>query len=188
MVCLNMTITQFLMFFESVSERLVLESASMRRLTRDEPCFRTLFKNFRTTQLLISTFNIGYAPAVYLFKMMSLTFSVLCGYSGIRYFSKIGIAIYLLAISVYMMFYYVATFGRAFYIPERMESFKIELLRTAQLSQAKRSVVKHLEKQVASVPNVGIKVGTFHTMERESTPIFIDFVIKTIASLLIMYR
>ncbi|CAG7826732.1 unnamed protein product [Allacma fusca] len=64
MVCFNMTITQFLMFFESVSERLALESASLRCPSRDEPCFRTLFKNCRRTQLLISIFNIAFGKAI----------------------------------------------------------------------------------------------------------------------------
>ncbi|CAG7730496.1 unnamed protein product, partial [Allacma fusca] len=158
-------------------------------LKRQEFCCTTLFKNFRQTQLLVLIFNIGYAPVVHLFKMLSITQAVLFGYFGIRYFSKlVAFAAFFLVALLFMMIYYVATFGRAFFVTDRMQTFKIELVRNAELRQIGCTQVRHLQKLVASVSNVGIKVGEFHTMERESTPIFIDFVVKTIATLLITYH
>ncbi|CAG7829382.1 unnamed protein product, partial [Allacma fusca] len=49
-------------------------------LARNEFCCRKRFKKLRNIQLLIIRFNIGYAPVVYLFKMLSMAAAVLCGY------------------------------------------------------------------------------------------------------------
>ncbi|CAG7823135.1 unnamed protein product [Allacma fusca] len=44
---------------------------------------------------------------------------------------------------------------------------------------------KYFQKRVASIRSVGIQVGGFHTMERESTPTFVDFAVRFVSSLLI---
>ena len=45
---------------------------------------------------------------------------------------------------------------------------------------------KYAERCMWSVPSLGIRVGSFHTFERASTPIFIDFIVRNIAGLLVM--
>ena len=40
-----------------------------------------------------------------------------------------------------------------------------------------------LGRQLRSIPSVGIKVGEFHTLERTSTPVFLDFVVKYVVSM-----
>ena len=40
-------------------------------------------------------------------------------------------------------------------------------------------------RRVRSIPSVGLKVGDFHMLERESTPIFMDYVLKNIVNLLV---
>ncbi|CAG7686426.1 unnamed protein product [Allacma fusca] len=190
MVCLSMTTCQFLMFFETITETLTRETLALLCVTRNEFHFRTLLRTCRKIQLLIIVFNSGYAHVVYLMKILPITFAILYGYSSIRYFSNLGAVITaaLLVVCFYMIIFYVAIFGRAFCVPQRMQSFKIELVRSTRLRPIGSFEVKYLQKKTASVANVGIKVGMFHTMERESTPIFIDFVVTTVSTMLITYR
>ncbi|CAG7831730.1 unnamed protein product, partial [Allacma fusca] len=88
-ICWFMTLCQFLMFFENISAKLAVEKASLGCFCGNKLHFRTLFQNCRRTQVLIAAFNSGYAPVVYLFKLMSISASILFGYLGIRYFSKL---------------------------------------------------------------------------------------------------
>ena len=47
--------------------------------------------------------------------------------------------------------------------------------------------VMGLNKALRSVPELGIKVGGFCYLERESTPHFLDFVTNRVASLLVAF-
>ena len=44
-----------------------------------------------------------------------------------------------------------------------------------------------LEKQVKSIPPVGIKVGEFHMLERASTPVFLHYVLTNIVNMLVAF-
>ncbi|CAG7717164.1 unnamed protein product [Allacma fusca] len=184
-----MTFCQLLAFLGNISEHLALETASLGRLRNSKCSYEKNFKNVREIQLLVIVFNAGYAPVVYVLKMFSLILAVLSGFFGIRCFSsKFSFASFLLVCFFYYMVFYVATFGRAFSVPSRIQALKTELVRNVRLQAIGRLEGKLAEIQVASIANVGIKVGIFHTMERESTPAFINFVVNTISSLLITFR
>ena len=45
-----------------------------------------------------------------------------------------------------------------------------------------------LIRQFRSISFVGFKVGHFHTLERTSTPVFLDFVVSNIVSMLVAFR
>ena len=45
-----------------------------------------------------------------------------------------------------------------------------------------------VERQLKSVPSMGIKVGSFHTLERTSTPAFLGLVVSNVVCMLVMYR
>ena len=42
-------------------------------------------------------------------------------------------------------------------------------------------------RQARSIQPVGIKVGGFHTLERLSTPIFIQYVLANVVNMLVAY-
>ena len=42
-------------------------------------------------------------------------------------------------------------------------------------------------RKLKSIPFVGFKVGQFHTLERTSTPAFLDFVVSNIVSMLVAF-
>ena len=45
-----------------------------------------------------------------------------------------------------------------------------------------------MRKHIESVQAAGIQLGSFGTFERESTPVFLDFVVRNIAGLLLSLR
>ena len=47
---------------------------------------------------------------------------------------------------------------------------------------------REMKGEMTRIQNTGVKVGNFHQMERESTPNFIDFVVKQVVSLLVTFR
>ncbi|CAG7687261.1 unnamed protein product [Allacma fusca] len=114
MVCWSMTTCQFLMFFETITETLTRETLALLCVTRNKFHFRKLLRNCRKIQLHINVFNSGYAHVVYLMKILPITFAILYGYSGIRYFSNLGAIITAasLVVCFYMIIFYVAIFGR----------------------------------------------------------------------------
>ena len=44
-----------------------------------------------------------------------------------------------------------------------------------------------LRRQFQAIPRTGIKVGQFHKMERASTLIYMDFVVKNVVNMLVAY-
>ena len=45
---------------------------------------------------------------------------------------------------------------------------------------------KALEMLMNSIPLVGLRVGDFHMLERVSTPVFMDYVVRSIVNLLVI--
>ena len=77
-------------------------------------------------------------------------------------------------------------FQLAFQITEEVENLKkvIEVKFTGLRVHWARN---YLERILQSVPVLGVNVGGFHEAERESVPIFMDFVVKQIVNLLLTF-
>ncbi|CAG7717981.1 unnamed protein product [Allacma fusca] len=85
-----------------------------------------------------------------------------------------------------MLFFSIA-FEKAFLVPEYIKRFKCQVLEHSKFNGASDAVLKLFKKRLNAVANVGVKVGGFHTMERQSTPLFIDFVVRGIATILVAF-
>ena len=80
---------------------------------------------------------------------------------------------------------YAIIYGKAFKVPDLFEKAKVAVrLRSRHMDMATR---KLLDRQVRSVPPVGIKVGGFNMLERTSTPVFLEFVLGNVISMLVAY-
>ena len=97
------------------------------------------------------------------------------------------------AFSALVFFDMAAVYGfvyeKAFAIPNGIREVK-GILRVQIDARRKRLWTETLEmvKKVRAIPPFGIRLGSFHTMERTSTPIFIDVVIRNLAALLVLLR
>jgi hypothetical protein len=118
--------------------------------------------------------------------MTTLTCGVLGGFSAIRisHGNPLLVLVYgVLCVNSFLV--YISVFQLAYQITERSE----ELRRIQGISLSRlRSPVdrKYCEKFLRSVPPMAMSVGGFYRIERESVPIFVDFVVGQIVSLLII--
>ena len=109
------------------------------------------------------------------------------GFSAVRngmggIFSLVFFAIFSDIVTLYSILY-----EKAFAVPETCQKAKKAVKKEVTGSSLlDRKWKKYAIRCVDSVPNYGIKVGSFHTFERESTPVFIDYIVRNIAGLLVM--
>ena len=82
---------------------------------------------------------------------------------------------------------YSVLYEKAFAVPETCGRAKRAMIREITGSGLlERQWKNYGVRCIKSVPNYGIRVGSFHTFERESTPAFIDYVVRNIAGLLVL--
>ena len=145
-------------------------------------------QQIRVIQLLINLFNVGHRHVIYCIKLMCLTEATLSGYAAVAYGSD-NLLFLALASMVFadVVFLYAFVYAKAFAIPGRMDDVKRTLRgRIGLLSNVTDRNV--LSRKIKSMPCVGIKVGDFHMLERESTPIFVHYVITNIVNLLVTMK
>ena len=103
-------------------------------------------------------------------------------------------AIFAAYVHIAVMFVYSLMYEKAFTIPENWRKVKSQLRVSANLSTIKKyrfsvgGKAGQFQKEIQRIPEIEVKVGDFHMLERESTPNFIMFVISSVASLLITFR
>jgi len=79
------------------------------------------------------------------------------------------------------------TFNGTHQITEKVEELKREILVKSRKVRT-RNGIKEVEMILKSVQRLGIKVGGFNYMERESTLIFLQYVLEQIVDLLITFN
>jgi hypothetical protein len=123
---------------------------------------------------------------IWLVKLTCLILSILGGFSAIRISHRNPfLAIIYAMLTMYCIIGYTVMFQLAYGVTEKAE----ELRRAIRLTSAGLKFplhLRHCEKVLKSIPMMAMSVGGFHTIERESVPIFVDFVVKQIVSLLLL--
>lgn len=115
--------------------------------------------------------------------MLLISASTILGYAAVAHFHEYPI--------FGVMYYVMLLDATICYIVLNEKAFKVPILfkeasTYAQLHMgANRRVI--FGKQMLSIPPTGIKVGNFHTLERASILIFIDFVIVNVVNMLVAY-
>ena len=133
-------------------------------------------------------FDLVYADVLWALKLILLCATILCGFSSIRLLRTNPILgclytyVFLAAIIIY-----IGLFQFAHKVTEKVEKLK-------ELMEMKSSYVVNLEEKkywrraLRSIPRMGINVGGFNQVERQAVPIFIDFSLKQIVSLLLAFK
>ena len=81
---------------------------------------------------------------------------------------------------------YTSLYEKAFRIPALFHEARM-LMRLRSSDGKIGAGGKILKMQLKSIPVVGIKVGDFHMLERESTPVFLDYVLTNVVNMLVAY-
>ena len=144
----------------------------------------------REVQLHIQFFNLTGALPVYALKILCMSLSVSNGCFAVKMIADHPVmAIFGAFVSIASSSIYAILYERAFFLSDGMKRAKQHLRQVIHRTGGIDSPTKsYLRKRVGSVPPVGIRLGNFGTFEREATPIFVDFVIRNIAGLLLSLR
>ena len=152
---------------------------------------RRLLSEGRRVQLLIQLFNKINCWNVEGLKIDCLASAVFHGFFMIRLRqSNILIAVFCAGAHAVAISLYCGTFNRAYRMKEFQEGQKDEL-KVACVKRAFRA--EEMEEQesfmapVNAISCLGLKVGRFHEIERESALIFTNFVEQQIIGLLLTF-
>ena len=146
------------------------------------------FGTVRELDLHLNFFNLVFTDVLWVWKLMLLSGTVLCGFSAIRLIHKSPLlGVLYTAIGVCGIVEYIGMFQFAYKVGEGMESLKRMMeIQSARLVKSEER--KYWTRVLRSIPRMGIKVGGFNRVEREAVPIYIDFSVKQIVSLLLAFK
>ena len=146
------------------------------------------FDQLRQLQFSIQLFNQMNASTIWLLKHACIFASILCAFSFIRYNDGIVLRGFCLTTALDAVFIYIFIYDRAFSIQSRLAKTKMEMIRVCSQNIKTQVEGMELKKRIISIPNCGIRVGSFHYFERMSSPNFVLFVIFNLGRMLITFR
>ena len=146
-----------------------------------------IINQIRIVQLAVNLFNIGHRNIIYCVKLTCITIASIDAYAAIAHGE--GNTIFALVASnltLNMVLLYAFVYQKAFMIPDGVKKVK-NMLQVGILTCRDVKYRKYLRGRINSVPQFGLKVGDFHMLERASTPVFIDYVVKNVVNLLVTF-
>jgi len=144
-------------------------------------------RGFKNMELFMGLFNQVFCFPLFILKSNCLSIVILSGFSAVRlaHSNPILAAIYVM-FSISCSTSYISIFQLAFKITEGVEELRkiIEVKSTEFPFPTER---KWIQQSLKSTPLLAMNVGGFHEAERESVPIFLNFVVNQILSLLLTF-
>ena len=92
----------------------------------------------------------------------------------------------MLILFIIVAFTFLGMYNFAYRIPIWVELIKDEILLQSQALKNELQR-RELRMRLKAIPKLAIKSSQFHQIERESTPIFIDFVVEQTLGLLLTF-
>ena len=119
---------------------------------------------------------------------MCMSWCIASGFVGVKWASEgdyfvAGIALILFIIIAST---FLGMYNFAYRIPIYVELVKDEILFQSQ-SLKNTLQRREIRMRMKAIPKLAIKSSQFHQIERESTPIFLDFVVQQTLGLLLTY-
>ena len=150
---------------------------------------RESYKELRCLQLYVTLLlNCVHENIIFTWKLLSIGTSIICGYAAIAHFQDYPVfGIMYCTISVDACLIYTLIYEKGFKVPDMFRRAK-NMLRLHGSRYGRTNQWKILDRQLMSIPPVGIKVGEFHMLDRTSTPIFLHYVLTNIVNMLVAYQ
>ena len=125
---------------------------------------------------------------MFTFKIFCIYVAVVTGFGAVACSASNPIyGAFSAAIFLDMTAIYGFVYEKAFAIPNGIRELK-GIMKVHASKQRFWAEKAEMTKKMQAIPAFGIQVGNFHTMERTSTPIFVDFVVRNLAGLLVLLR
>ena len=146
-----------------------------------------VYQSIRNIQLFIMLFNVVNRHVIFTLKLLYIGMGITSGYAAIAHFSDypiFGMMYYVMLIDVSLI--YTLVYQKGFMVSYEFQTAK-KMLKFRVTRNGRTFQRKILEKQLMSIPTVGITVGDFHMLERTSTPIFLHYVLTNIVNMLVAF-
>ena len=149
----------------------------------------SIYFQLRQLQFSIQLFNQMNAYTIWLLKVLCVLGFILFGFTFIRFYNE-GLLLrgYCLTTALDCVLVYVFFYDKAFSIQSRLAKTKKEMIRVCCQKIKTQVLGIELTKRIISIPNCGIRVGSFHYFERMSSPNFVLFVVFNLGRMLITFR
>ena len=161
---------------------------SIYRFDWNEAACMQDYNELRATQVLLWLFNELNCYVIFTFKLFCLTICTTNGYSAVSHFSDniiFGFMYYVVFITLAVM--YSILYEKAFMIPKMVKRTKtIMMLRILKDTSMTTHFMAKMKRRLRSIPACGVRVGHFHMLERLSTPLFVDYVLRNVVGLLVV--
>ena len=158
-------------------------------MTRDASVIlKNAMQTLRELQLHLNFFNLGFANVLWACKLSCLSTTILAGFSAIRlmHTNPVFGCLYAYLFLVFPILY-IGMFGFAYKVTEELEGFK-KLMEVTSAGLVNSGERKYWARVLRSIPRMGMNLGGFGQIEREAVPIFIDFCMGQIVSLLLAFK
>ncbi|CAG7717218.1 unnamed protein product [Allacma fusca] len=187
--CTSINFYKQVLFFELANNKLqgMIEKVQKSRTTGQQS-LKEPVAQLRHLQLLVQCFNQGNCYMIFASKLICLSAPVICGFVAIRFFHADPITGMLCIVLIFnAITCYALIYEKAFLIPANMVALK-ELIKVSLNARRNKSFSEEITKTLKSIPPIGVRVGSFNTMERSSTLIYISFVTEKLASVLVVTK
>ena len=147
---------------------------------------KEVYGNAKKVHLCMTIYNLSTAGIIFSHKLLCLQGSVVGLYFLIRLmFVQPVISVFFFVVAFNSITFYTVLWDNASLIPVMIGLLKAEIAVVTSARTAGRVYFRLVSR---SIPNVGVKVGGFRNIERDSTMIFADFVVDNVVSLLISMK
>lgn len=138
-------------------------------------------------QTAVGIHSVGNRRSIFAQKVICLSLSIVGLFFFIRQIGVIpAVPFMFLVIGFDCICFYGVTWDSAHTIPTLLDDLRRQVLWRLQNGRSETSV--YLKLRLKAVPACAIQVGSFRSMERNSTLLFTDFVCYNLASLLISFK
>ena len=145
-------------------------------------------RTLRELELYLKFFNLGFEDVLWGLKLFWLTCTVLAGFSAIRLTHTNPVLGFLYAyLCLTSIILYVGMFQFSYKVTQKFENLT-NLMENVSGGLVNSKERKYWDRVLRSIPRMGMSLGGFNQVEREAVPIFIDFCLKQIVSLLLAVK
>ena len=148
--------------------------------------FLDSYRKMRELHLWVQLFNHLNSYGIFLFKIYCILLGIVWGYFVVSHMEHFPYFLAFFAIFADVTLLYSVLYEKAFQVPGELQLVRKKMLLGINCPGRNLKVRRYGQRCLRTIPSLGIRVGSFHSFEKTSTPIFIDFVIRNIAGLLVM--
>ena len=152
---------------------------------------KSVTKSLREVQLSLTLFNEAFSKIIFTTKVACIGIVTICGFGAVEFLHRQrALAVFNLLFAIDALVVFNVLYDRGFAVPRCIKRTKSLLLGKLKILAGHYDgrAVDEARRKVLHIRNIGIRVGSFHHLQRVSTPTFVDFCLKNTARLVMAFN